>query len=113
MVAEPKAEKGQEPERIVATRLPGIEDTSLLSELEQRGVVFSGRFERASWIETMLFVWLLPIALLGASISSRCGGSAAARAHSASAGGSFTPQRAVSTTSSKKAAPRLAFVTCS
>jgi hypothetical protein len=35
-------------ERIVATRLPGIDESPLLKELEERGVGFSGRIERTS-----------------------------------------------------------------
>ena len=66
IVAELKAEKDQKPERIAATRLPGIDETTLVKELQDKGVKFTGFIERTSWLETFLLAWLLPIALLGA-----------------------------------------------
>jgi cell division protease FtsH len=64
VVAELKAEPGQKPQKIVATRLPGIDETALVKELEERGVRFSGFIEHTSWVETFLLTWLLPIAVL-------------------------------------------------
>jgi cell division protease FtsH len=66
IVAVLKAEGDQKPQRIVATRLPGIDETALVKELEDKGVEFSGYIERTSWLETFLVAWLLPIAVLGA-----------------------------------------------
>jgi len=65
IVAELKAEGDQKPTRIVATRLPGIDETALVKELQEKGVKFTGFIERTSWLETFLFAWLLPIAVLG------------------------------------------------
>jgi cell division protease FtsH len=50
--------------RILAGRLPGIDETALLEEMEKQGVRFSGRIETTSWWEPLLFGWILPIALL-------------------------------------------------
>ena len=66
IVAELKVEKDQKPERIEATRLPGIDETALVKELQDKGVKFTGLIEQTSWIETFLLAWLLPIAVLGA-----------------------------------------------
>jgi cell division protease FtsH len=65
IVAVLKAEGDKKPERIVATRLPGMDETELVKELEAKGVKFSGYNERTSWLETFLVAWLLPIAVLG------------------------------------------------
>jgi cell division protease FtsH len=65
IVALLKAEGDKKPERIVATRLPGMDETELVKELEAKGVKFSGYIERTSWLETFLVAWLLPIAVLG------------------------------------------------
>jgi cell division protease FtsH len=64
-VAELKAGEDQKPERIVATRLPGIDETALVKDLQEKGVKFTGFIERTSWIETFLLAWVLPIAVLG------------------------------------------------
>jgi cell division protease FtsH len=48
--------------RITATRLPGIDDASLLQELEQHQVKISGRIEQGSWIWNALS--LLPLLLI-------------------------------------------------
>jgi cell division protease FtsH len=66
IVARLKAEGDQKAERIVATRLPGIDETALVKELQEKGVEFTGFIEQASWLETFLFAWVLPIAVLGA-----------------------------------------------
>jgi cell division protease FtsH len=69
VVAELKAEgkKADEtPERIVATRLPGIDETDLVEELRKNNVEFSGFIQHASWLETFLVAWILPIAVIGA-----------------------------------------------
>ena len=51
---------------VVATRLPGIEETSLLKELQERRVKFSGVIERTSWLEQFFLSWVLPLLILGA-----------------------------------------------
>ncbi|HXF04119.1 MAG TPA: ATP-dependent zinc metalloprotease FtsH [Blastocatellia bacterium] len=51
---------------VVATRLPGIEETSLLKELQERQVKFSGVIERTSWLEQFFLYWVLPLLILGA-----------------------------------------------
>jgi cell division protease FtsH len=65
IVVELKAEGDQKPQRIVATRLPGIDETALVKEMQDKGVKFSGFIERTSWLETFLLAWVLPIALFG------------------------------------------------
>jgi cell division protease FtsH len=60
-----KAEGDQKPQRIVATRLPGIDETALVKELQEKDVKFTGFIEQTSWMETFLVGWLLPIAVLG------------------------------------------------
>ncbi len=65
IVAELRAEGDAKPERIVATRLPGIDETALVEELRAKGVKFTGFVERTSWLEGFLLTWLLPMALLG------------------------------------------------
>jgi len=64
VVAVMKAEDGKKPERVLASRLPGIDETALVDEMRQKGVKFTGFIERTSWLETFLFAWLLPIGLL-------------------------------------------------
>ena len=63
--AQLKAEGKAKPERIVATRLPDIDETALVQELEKEGVQFSGFIQQTTWLETFLVAWILPIALLG------------------------------------------------
>jgi cell division protease FtsH len=65
IVAVLKAEGDQKPQRIVATRLPGIDETALVKELQEKDVKFTGFIEQTSWMETFLLGWLLPIAVLG------------------------------------------------
>jgi cell division protease FtsH len=65
IVAVLKDATGKEGERISATRLPGIDESPLLKELEDHGVVFSGKIEQTSWVEALLVGWLLPLAFLG------------------------------------------------
>jgi cell division protease FtsH len=64
IVAELLAEAGQRPQRVVATRLPGIDETALVAQMQERGVKFTGFIERTSWLETFLLAWVLPIAVL-------------------------------------------------
>jgi cell division protease FtsH len=64
ILVELKAEGDEKPPKIVATRLPGIDETALVKELQERGVKFAGFIEHTSWLETFLLTWLLPIAVL-------------------------------------------------
>src|SRR5712692_6261722 len=45
------------------TRIPGIEDSALVKELEQNKVEFSGRVESTFWRD-FLFGWIVPLALM-------------------------------------------------
>ena len=45
------------------TRIPGIDDSSLLKEFEQHKVEFSGRVESTFWRD-FLFGWIVPLALM-------------------------------------------------
>ncbi len=51
-------------ERLVATRLPGIDETALVREMQDRGVRFSGVIEQTSFFETVVVAWLLPVGVL-------------------------------------------------
>jgi cell division protease FtsH len=64
IVAELKAEKDEKAQRIAATRLPGIDETAIVKELQEKGVKFTGFIERTSWLETFVLAWLLPIAVM-------------------------------------------------
>jgi cell division protease FtsH len=64
IMAELKAAGKSTPERITTSRLPGMDETALVKELEERGVSFAGKIERTSFLETFLLGWLLPIGLL-------------------------------------------------
>jgi len=66
LLKEQKAGSGQgSPAHIVkATRLPGMDETTLLKELDAHGVKFSGRMETSSaWLYS-LASWLLPLLLM-------------------------------------------------
>jgi cell division protease FtsH len=65
IVAQLKAEGGAKPQRIVATRLPGIDDTKLVDEMRTRGIKLTGFIEQTSWLESFLLAWVLPLAVLG------------------------------------------------
>jgi cell division protease FtsH len=45
------------------TRIPGVDDTALVKELEQNKVEFSGRVESTFWRD-FLFGWIVPLALM-------------------------------------------------
>ncbi len=49
---------------ITATRLPGIDETSLIKEMESQNVKFRGTIQARSWWSEFLFSWLLPLGLL-------------------------------------------------
>lgn len=52
-------------ERIIATRLPGIDDTSLLKELEDHQIKVTGVVENNAWIWGLMG-WVIPLLLIGA-----------------------------------------------
>jgi cell division protease FtsH len=59
---------------VVATRLPGNEDRALLDALTAHGAEVAGHVEESNFFSTLLFGWILPIALmmgLWAAISRR------------------------------------------
>src|SRR5690606_10821226 len=49
---------------IVTSRLPGIDETALLEEMRAQKVTFSGEIEKTSWLEALLYGWILPFALI-------------------------------------------------
>jgi cell division protease FtsH len=49
---------------IAATRLPSIDETSLIKDLEAQKIRFSGRIEVRSWWSEFLLSWALPLALI-------------------------------------------------
>ncbi len=51
-------------ERLVATRLPGMDETALVREMQERGIRFSGVIQQESRTETLVFSWLLPVGVL-------------------------------------------------
>jgi len=56
---------GAEPGPVVftTTRIPGVDDSSLLKELEAHKVKFRGRIENTFWRD-LLFGWVLPLAIM-------------------------------------------------
>jgi ATP-dependent Zn protease len=58
------AAKAQGNPALVATRLPGLEETALLKELDAHQVKYSGRFQPRSWWKELLLAWLLPLLLI-------------------------------------------------
>ena len=51
-------------DRLVAVRLPGVDETPFVRELQERGVRFSGVIEETPLLQTFLLSWLLPIGVL-------------------------------------------------
>ncbi|MGB9604692.1 MAG: ATP-dependent metallopeptidase FtsH/Yme1/Tma family protein, partial [Bryobacteraceae bacterium] len=61
----PKQEGGKgKPVLLVATRLPGIDDTPLVRELEAQKVKITGRIQLRPWWVEFLISWVLPLAVL-------------------------------------------------
>src|SRR5437867_4519566 len=62
LIATLKADAGKkEPAPQISTqRIPGMDETSLLGDLEAQGVTFSGHVTKASWW-TLLLPWVVPI----------------------------------------------------
>src|SRR5512145_1848940 len=63
IIATKRADGDKKP-RLVTTRLPGIDETLLLQEMEKTGVEFKGYIERTSWLEELLVLWVLPLAVI-------------------------------------------------
>jgi cell division protease FtsH len=57
------AVKPNQSNQIATERLPGIDETSLLQELEAQHVTFEGHMEQAGWLATILS-WLVPLLFL-------------------------------------------------
>lgn len=65
LIGLPRSEAGKpRPTLLVATRLPGIDDTPLVRELEAQKVKLSGRIHVRSWWVEFLLSWILPIGVL-------------------------------------------------
>jgi len=65
LIGVPKQEPGKaRPVLLVATRLPGIDETPLVRELEARNVKISGRIQIRPWWIEFLLSWVLPIGVL-------------------------------------------------
>ena len=63
---ETEGEKTKRKERIVTGRLPRIDESPLLRELEEGGVAFTGKIEQESWLQSLLLGWVMPLVVLGA-----------------------------------------------
>ena len=55
----------ESPHLFSATRIPGVDDSSLIKELEAHGVEFSGRIE-STVLRDIFFGWLLPLGIMAA-----------------------------------------------
>ena len=53
------------PDIVSATRLPGIDETPLLKEFEEKKIEISGKIETTSFWETFALSWMLPLVLIG------------------------------------------------
>jgi cell division protease FtsH len=58
------AAKAQGSPALVAARLPGIEETALLQELEARQIKYAGHYQPKSWWKDLLLAWMLPLFLI-------------------------------------------------
>ncbi len=60
----PGPQKSAEPSILTATRLPGLDETTLLKDLEAHGVAFSGKIpSNLGWLN-VLAMWVLPFVIL-------------------------------------------------
>ncbi|HEX5656039.1 MAG TPA: ATP-dependent zinc metalloprotease FtsH [Polyangiales bacterium] len=59
-----KEEKEKPPQRVIATRIPGLDPGKLVALIESHGVKVRGRIERTPWWESFLIGWVLPIGLM-------------------------------------------------
>jgi cell division protease FtsH len=53
------------PTAFTATRIPGVDDSTLIQELQAQHVEFAGRIENTFWRD-LLFGWVLPLAVMAA-----------------------------------------------
>jgi len=60
----PEAARQKGVRMITATRLPGIDETSLVRELEAQNVKLTGTIQTRPWWTEALLSWILPLALL-------------------------------------------------
>lgn len=59
-----EARPGQEPSTLTAARLPGVDEPTLLKDLEAHGVAFSGKVpSNFGWLN-ILALWVLPLVIL-------------------------------------------------
>jgi cell division protease FtsH len=64
IIATLKTQKDGVPERVLATRIPGLDPEKLVALIEAHGVKVRGRIERTPWWESFFFGWLLPLGLM-------------------------------------------------
>ena len=51
-------------ERVVATRLPDVDEDALIESMRSRGAIVRGSITQTSWWEPLVFGWLLPLGML-------------------------------------------------
>jgi cell division protease FtsH len=59
----PANQPGTDDAAVTTSRLPGIDESALLDELERRDIEFAGKIDRVPWWQSMLG-WMLPFFLL-------------------------------------------------
>jgi cell division protease FtsH len=59
-----EAAKSHGNKTLLASRLPNIEETALLKELDARQVKYAGHYQPRSWWRDLLVAWLLPLLLI-------------------------------------------------
>ncbi|HWQ35082.1 MAG TPA: ATP-dependent zinc metalloprotease FtsH [Blastocatellia bacterium] len=59
-----EAAKSHGAKTLLASRLPNIEETALLRELDARQVKYAGHYQPRSWWKDLLIGWLLPLLLI-------------------------------------------------
>jgi len=60
IVKGPPGQKPAQEQRIKATRLPGVDESMLLKELEDHQVKFKGEIQQTSWVWSLVG-WILPV----------------------------------------------------
>ncbi|MBI2393733.1 MAG: ATP-dependent zinc metalloprotease FtsH [Deltaproteobacteria bacterium] len=63
---DPKPEAPKD--RVIVSRLPGIDETALVAELRSKGVAISGSTTHLPWWKAILASWLLPLLLFGGAL---------------------------------------------
>src|SRR5437762_4960523 len=64
IVASLKHDKNTQPSLVVTRRLPRIDESPLLGQMERHGVAFAGHIEHTSWWQSFLAGWLLPMGFM-------------------------------------------------